>query len=69
MWWIGYIHNVDKDIVIIKIDLLCPRDHHSHLNIHPNKIIIVVPYSDVLIKVNPRTVTGPTYTISKQESN
>ena len=52
----------------IKIDLLCPQGPSQSFKYPSKQNISVVPYSDVLIKVNPRTVTGRTYTISKQES-
>ena len=68
MWWIGCIHNVYKDSKSIKIDLLCPQGPSQSFKYPSKQNIVVVPYSDVLIKVNPRTVTGRIYTISKQES-
>ena len=52
----------------IKIDLLCPQGPSQSFKYPSKQNAVVVPYSDVLIKVNPRKVTGCTHTISKQES-
>ena len=68
MWWIGCIHNIEEDGRNIKIDLLCPHGPSQSFKYPSRRNTIVVPYSDVLTKVDLRTVTGRTYTISQQES-
>ena len=68
MWWIGYVHNVDENDRNVKIDLLCPLGPSQSFRYPSKQNIVVVRYSDVITKVDPRTVTGHTHTISKQES-
>ena len=65
-WWIGCVLNVDEDSGNIKIELLCPRGPSQSFKYPLERNTVVVPYVDILTKVDPRTVTGHTYTISKQ---
>jgi len=68
-WWIGCVLNVDEDIRNIKIELLCPHGQAITVFQIPIQILhVMVPYVDILTKVDPRTVTGHTYTKSEQES-
>ena len=41
------------------------KDHHHHSS---KQNVVIISQNDALTKVDPRTVTGHTYTITKQES-
>jgi len=68
MWWIGCVLDVDENDRNVKIDLLYPHGPSQSFKYPPKHNTIVANCSDVLTKVDLRTVTGHTYTISKQES-
>ena len=50
------------------MNFLCPQGPSHSFKYPPKQNIITISYTDVLTKVDPRTVTGRTYTITKQES-
>ena len=62
-WWIGCVLNVDEDSRISKLNFCVPVQSFKY---PLERNTVVVPYVDILTKVDPRTVTGHTYTISKQ---
>ena len=47
---------------------LCPQGPSSSFKYPSKQNVLVISQNDVLTKVDPRTVTGRTYTITKQES-
>ena len=67
-WWIGCVLHIDEISREIKINFLCPQGPSQSFKYPAKQNTLVIPVKDVLTKVDPRTVTGRTYTISKQES-
>jgi len=67
-WWIGCVLHKDQDSREIKINFLCPQGPSHSFKYPAIQNILVIPHKDVLTKVDPRTVTGSTYTITNQES-
>ena len=47
---------------------LCPQGPSHSFKYPPKQNIITISYTDVLTKVDQRTLTGCTYTITKLES-
>ena len=67
-WWIGCVLLTDEDSKTVTMNFLCPQRPSHSFKYPPKQNIITISYTDVLTKVDPRTVTGHTYTITKQES-
>ena len=65
-WWISYVLHTDEDSKTVTMNFLCSQEP-SHSFKYPPKQNIIISYTDVLTKVDPRNVTGRTY-ITKQES-
>lgn len=67
-WWLALVLETDKENAELKVMFLHPQGP-SHFFKYPTKPdILVVPLSDILTKVNVKTATGHTYTLSKKES-
>ena len=67
-WWVGCVLYADEDSREIKINFLCPQGPSPSFKYPSKQNVLVIPQNDVLTKVDPRTVTGRTFTITKQES-
>ena len=67
-WWVGCALCADEDSREIKINFLCPQGPSPSFRYPSIQNVLVISQNDVLTKVDPRTVTGRTYTITKQES-
>ena len=68
-WWVGCVLRVEEEETgKILVTLLNPHGP-SHAFSYPlTQHVLSVPQKNILTKVDPRTVTGRTYTITKQES-
>ena len=66
-WWLAYVFDRDVENSEVKVTLLHPHAP-SRLYKYPNTLdVLIVPSSNILTKVDPRTTTGHTYTLSKKE--
>jgi len=67
-WWAGCVLHTDEHSKIVEVNLLYPQGPSQLFKYPFKQDIITVSSIDPLTKVDPRTVTGSTYTISKQET-
>ena len=67
-WWVGCVLHTDEDSKTVTVNLLYPQGPSQTFNYPAKQNFITVSNIDVIAKVDPRTVTGRTYTISKQET-
>ena len=66
-WWLACVLGIDKENAKVKVTLLHPsRPSHSYK--YPSKPdTLFLPLSSLLVKVDARTTTGRTYTISPED--
>lgn len=67
-WWVGCVLHMDEDSKIVTVNLLYPQGPSQSFKYPSKQNIITVSSSYALTTVDPSTVTGRTYTISKQEA-
>lgn len=67
-WWVGCVLHTDEDSKVVRVNLLHPQGPSQSYKYPSKQNIISVSNTDALTKLDPRTVTGRTYTISKQEA-
>ena len=66
-WWVGCILYAHEDSREIKINFLYPQGLSPSFKYPSKQNVLVISQNDVLTKVDPRTFTGCTYTITKQK--
>ena len=67
-WWLALILQADKDDGEVKVKFL-QSSGPSPSTCYPTKEdILLIPKSSILTKVEPRTHTGRTYFLTKEES-
>ena len=65
---VACVLRTDEDNKTVTLNLLYPPGPSQSFKYLYKQSTITVSSTDVLTKVDPRTVTGRTYTISKQET-
>ena len=67
-WWLALVLETDKENAELKVTFLHPQGPSHSFKYPTQPDILVVPSSDILTKVNAKTATGHTYTLSRKES-
>ena len=67
-WWLALVLETDKENAEVKVTFLHPHGPSRVFKYPTQPDILVVPSSDILTKVNAKTATGRTYTMSRKES-
>ena len=66
-WWVGCVLGVNHDIEDIKVSFLHPHGPSPSFCYPQNPDILLIPTASILTKVDVRTATGRTNTISPSE--
>ena len=66
-WWLACVLEVDGENGEIKVTFLHPCGPSQSFKYPSVPDILVVPTTDLLTKVNPRTTTGHVYTLTQRE--
>ena len=67
-WWLACVLEKGTDTVEVKRTLLHPHGPARSFKYPATPEIIVLPLSNILTLVQPRTTTGRTYTIQQKDS-
>ena len=67
-WWVAYVMEVYPERCEVKVSFLHPRGPNPSFFYPRHAEILVIDTSDVLTSLDPKTTSGRTYTISKDES-
>ena len=67
-WWLASVLHLDVDNSEVKVNFLHPQGPASSYKYPTIPDVHTVPSSHMLTKVNPRTATGLTYTLTKKEN-
>ena len=67
-WWLALVLETDKENAEVKVMFLHPQGPFRSFKCPTQPDILVVPSSDILTKVNAKTATGHTYSLSRKES-
>ena len=67
-WWLAFVLETDKENAELKVTILHPRGPSRSFKYPSIPDILIVPSSDILTKVDPKTATGPTYTLGRKKS-
>lgn len=67
-WWLGYVLEKRKDTKEAKLIFLYPEGPSPSFTYPENPDVLWIPFVDILLKVNPVTPTGRTYTIPDDET-
>ena len=67
-WWLALVLETDKENAELKVTFLHPQGPSHSFKYPTQPDILVVPSSDILTKVNAKTATSHTYTLSRKES-
>ncbi len=67
-WWIACVLQVDADHDEVTVNFLHPHGPSRSFRYPQVQDILSIPMSDILTKVDPRTVTGRVYTLTRKES-
>ena len=67
-WWLAHVLEVDAENAQVKLNFLHPQGPSRSFKYPPVPDILTVPSTDILTKVDPRTLTGRTYTLTRKES-
>ena len=67
-WWLAFVLETDKEKAELKVTILHPRGPSRSFKYPSIPDILIVPSSDILTKVDPKTATGRTYTLGRKES-
>ena len=67
-WWVACALCAYEDSREIKINFRCPQGPSPSFKYPSKQNVLVISQNDVVTKVDSRTVTGRTYTVTKQES-
>ena len=66
-WWLAFVLAVDRENSEVKLTFLHPNGPSRSFKYPSTPDILFVPSSDILTKVEPRTPTGRTYSLTKKE--
>lgn len=66
-WWLAFVLAVDRENSEVKLTFLHPNGPSRSFKYPSSPDILFVPSSDILTKVEPRTPTGRTYSLTKKE--
>ena len=67
-WWLAFVLDIELENAEVKVTFLHPQGPARLFKYPSIPDILTVPYSDILTRVSPNTVTGRTYTFSRTES-
>ena len=67
-WWLAFVLETDKVNAEVKVTFMHPRGPSRSFKYPSQPDILIVPSSDILTKVDAKTATGRTYTLSRKES-
>ena len=67
-WWLACVLEVDAENGEVKVTFLHPCGPSRSFKYPSVPDILVVPTTDLLTKVNPRTTTGRVYTLTQREN-
>ena len=67
-WWLACVLEVDAENGEVKVTFLHPHGPSRSFKYPFVLNILVIPTTDLLTKVNPRTTTGRVYTLTQREN-
>ena len=67
VWWLAYVHQVDIERKEILVNFLRPNGPSASFVYPRQQDLHLVDASDILTILNPKTVTGRTYTLSTED--